>query len=667
MRRHTLPGIALALLVALAASARETPFERSEERADCTHYEAQKRPLFGDLHVHSRFSFDSWTSGQRNDPSDAYRFAKGEPIFLPGVDGEQTVKVQLRRPLDFAAVTDHAELLGEMQLCQEGEGLAWWLPRCFQTRSDIFIVQLTAAGYWASRGISAGTQGRSHVCAWFPEACAAGEAAFWREIQRAAEEHYDRSAACAFTSFVGYEYTDTSERKNMHRNVIFRNERVTERPTNTYDTGAGNFPELWRRLRAECTERGDGCDVISIPHNPNLAAGLMFRDPIDEAEARERLFFEPVVEMIQHKAASECRFDRLEGRGLDTEDELCSFEQNLTDNLGSLAIFEGEVREESARPVPLDRFARRNMIRNVLKDGLALGESRGLNPFKMGFIGSTDTHNAIPGAADERDYEGHLGRRDTAWRNVQDHFQDNPGGLAVVWAEENSRDAIFSGMKRRETYATSGTRPTLRFFGGWSYPNDLCARGDLVQQAVRGGVPMGSDLPPPAGTRPRFVVSALADPGSAGRPGTDLQRLQIVKGWVDANGEAHERVLDVAGSADNGAGVDPATCEPTGRGERSLCTVWEDESFDPSQPAFWYVRLLENPTCRWSTLHCMEAGVNPFASDCAARADAATAAAHDLGARGDVYGQCCQKEEDMPFLSPVIQERAWSSPIWYTP
>ena len=272
MRRHTLPGIALALLVALAASARETPFERSEERADCTHYEAQKRPLFGDLHVHSRFSFDSWTSGQRNDPSDAYRFAKGEPIFLPGVDGEQTVKVQLRRPLDFAAVTDHAELLGEMQLCQEGEGLAWWLPRCFQTRSDIFIVQLTAAGYWASRGISAGTQGRSHVCAWFPEACAAGEAAFWREIQRAAEEHYDRSAACTFTSFVGYEYTDTSERKNMHRNVIFRNERVTERPTNTYDTGAGNFPELWRRLRAECTERGDGCDVISIPHNPRPAS-----------------------------------------------------------------------------------------------------------------------------------------------------------------------------------------------------------------------------------------------------------------------------------------------------------------------------------------------------------------------------------------------------------
>nr|MDJ0849477.1 DUF3604 domain-containing protein [Myxococcota bacterium] len=455
--------------------------------------------------------------------------------------------------------------------------------------------------------------------------------------------------------------------KNMHRNVIFRNERVTERPTNTYDTGSGNFPELWRRLRAECTERGDGCDVISIPHNPNLAAGLMFRDPTSEQEARERLFFEPIVEMIQHKAASECRFDRLAGRGLDTEDELCSFEQNLTDNLGSLAIFEGEVREESAMPVPLERFARRNMIRNVLKDGLALGATQGTNPFKMGFIGSTDTHNAIPGAADERDYVGHLGRRDTAWRNVQDHFQDNPGGLAVVWAEENSRDAIFSGMKRRETYATSGTRPTVRFFGGFGYATDLCERNDLIERGYRDGVPMGGDLPQATGAPLRFLVSALKDPGSEGRPGTDLQRVQIVKGWVDASGKAHERVFDVAGRADNGAGVDPGTCEPTGRGERSLCTVWEDPGFDARQPAFWYVRVLENPTCRWSTLQCMDAGVNPFADDCASQAEAATAAVHERGGRGDVYGQCCLGAEDMPFLSPVIQERAWTSPIWYTP
>ncbi len=645
-------------------------FERTEEREGCANHSPLRQPFFGDLHVHSSFSFDSWTSGQRNDPAAAYRFARGEPLRLPDLDGEMTVRVQLRRPLDFAAVTDHAELLGEIDLCTawNGKSLAWWTPHCVLTRSNGFILQLLAASYWVGFvGNDIREEDRSYVCRFFPDSCKAAELDFWNQIQRAAEESYDRSAACEFTSFVAYEYTDKDGFSNLHRNVVFRNERVTKRPISSVTTGLGNFPELWRRLRIECLENGNGCDVLAIPHNPNLASGLMFRDPADEEEARERLFFEPVVELIQHKAASECRFDRLEGRGLDTADELCAFEQNRTDNLHSLAIFQGEVRGETGQPVPLDRFARRNMVRNVLEDGLVLGERTGINPFQLGFIGSTDTHNATPGATSEEGFEGHLGRRDTGYRKIQDHFQDNPGGLAVVWAEENSRDAIFEAIRRKETYATSGTRPILRFFGGWEYEDDLCESDRRDEAGYTLGVPMGGTLRsrPDEGV-PRFLVSAMKDMGSEDHPGVDLQRIQIVKGWVDSDGSSHERVFDVAGDPDNGASVDPLTCEPTGRGEATLCRVWTDPGFDPTEPAFWYVRILENPTCRWSTRACMAAGVNPFDPSCRASAVLANAAAREDGATGNVYDECCAADSE-PFITPVIQERAWSSPIWYQP
>jgi hypothetical protein len=659
----------LALLIATAPEARA--FERTEAREPCASHDPLRQPRFGDLHVHSSFSFDSWTSGQRNRPDAALAFARGESIQLPDATGEQTVRIQLRRPLDFASITDHAELLGEMNLCTAygPRSWAWWTPRCLMTRSDTFLIQLLSASYWVSFiGDDTREETRSYVCRWFPESCATAELEFWQELQKAAEAHYDRSPACEFTSFVGYEYTDTVDFANLHRNVIFRNDRVTDRPVSAVDTGSQNVPELWRQLREQCIDSGTGCDVLSIPHNSNLAGGLMFPDPESPEEASERLFFEPVVELIQHKAASECRFDRIAGRGVDTADELCTFEQNKTDNLNSLAIFQGEVQNDLAEPVSLDDFARRNMIRNVLKDGLALGQREGTNPFQMGFIGSTDTHNAIPGAADEDDYVGHLGRRDTEFRNVQDHFQDNPGGLAVVWSEENSRDSIFAGLRRKETYATSGTRPVVRFFGGWEYAEDLCAAGGRVATGYREGVPMGGRLRARGDARaPRFLVSALKDPGVEGHPGTDLQRIQIVKGWVEPDGSTHEAVYDVAGDADNGASVDPRSCAPTGAGEASLCRVWEDPDFDPARPAFWYVRVLENPTCRWSTRACMAAGVSPFAADCEAAVAIANEAARQRGARGHVYDECCVAQEDQPFLSPVIQERAWSSPIWYRP
>jgi hypothetical protein len=286
----------------------------------------------------------------------------------------------------------------------------------------------------------------------------------------------------------------------------------------------------------------------------------------------------------------------------------------------------------------------------------------------MGFIGSTDTHSATAGGAEEDNYVGHLGRRDAGYRNVQDHFFSNPGGHAVVWAEENSRDAIFSALRRKETYATSGTRPVVRFFGGASLPTDLCESRDMVERAYSNGTPMGGRLRSTAeGVAPRFLVSVVKDAGVAGHPGTDLQRVQIVKGWVDAGAETHERVYDVAGDAENGASVDPNSCSPTGAGSSSLCAMWEDPDFDSSEASFYYVRVLENPTCRWSTLQCQAAGVNPFADNCEAQAEEQTALAHERGAEGDVYGKCCLSEDEEPFYSPLIQERAWTSPIWYEP
>ncbi len=647
------------------------PFERTEARAPCDDYESLRQPFFGDLHVHTKYSFDSYVSSQRNDPWDAYRFAKGEAITLPDEYGEQQIVAKLQRPLDFTGVTDHAEFLGEMNVCTGDRWSGgWFMPLCMMTRSNIYYVQLLAAAWWKNLGVAdtSAQKKRSIVCSLPGEDCGQRLSEFWSNIQQAAKDHYDRSAACNFTTFVAYEYTDAPNYKNLHRNVIFRNERVTDIPISTYDTGTQNVPELWRRLMSECIEGDEGCDVLAIPHNPNLSGGLMFPDPSTLEEAAHRRFFEPLVELTQHKATSECRYDRLAGKGLYTEDELCDFEQNKTDNLSSLGVIFGEMQAAEGAPVPLEEYGRRNMVRNVLKDGLALEAKTGLNPFKLGFIGSTDTHSAVPGGAEEDNYVGHLGKRDAGYRNVQDHFEDNPGGLAVVWAEENSRDSLFEAMRRRETYATSGTRPVIRVFGGWELDQGLCEATDLVQQAYAQGVPMGGDLSAaPEGKRPHFLVSVLKDPGSPGHPGTDIDLIQMVKGWLDADGNTHEEVIDIAGNPHDAASVDPETCAPVGRGYSDLCTVWEDEDFDPDQRAFYYVRVLENPTCRWSTLQCQAAGVNPFDEQCEAQATAATEALRAGGAKGDVYGRCCLAAEDEPFYTPTIQERAWTSPIWYGP
>jgi len=641
-------------------------FERTEQREPCTDYNENRRALFGDLHVHTSYSFDSYLSSQRRDPWDAYRYAKGEAIILPDANGEQTVRARIGRPLDFVSVTDHAEFLGQINICTIDSGKAgYWWPHCVMTRAQNIWLQLLAANWWTDLGGQLENDpDKSFACTLSD--CDAAGAQSWSNIQQAAEDNYDRSSDCSFTSFVGYEYTEAFDQNNMHRNVIFRNSTVTESPVTVYDTGrAGSFPSLWQQLRENCTDQDNGCDVMTIPHNSNLSGGLMFRDPENSQELEDRLFFEPLVELVQHKGASECRYDRLRGMGLDTVDEQCDFEQIAADNLNMLGSVHGEIRTDRAKEVPLEKFARRNMVRNALKDGLALKRELGSNPFVMGFIGSTDTHSAAPGSAEEDNFVGHLGRRDAQYNNVQDHFFSNPGGHAVVWAQENSRDSIFSALRRRETYATSGTRPTLRFFAG-ALDEDLCQSPEMIGKAYRQGVPMGGEISAdPSGRAPRFLVSVQKDSGTLQSPGTDLQRVQIIKGWVDAAGDTHEKVFDIVGRADNGATVDPLTCGRIGSGLQQACTVWQDPDFDSAKDAFYYVRVLENPSCRWSTLQCQAAGVNPFSQDCAAQAEAATTVAQENGASGDVYGKCCLNAAEQAFYSPTIQERAWSSPIWY--
>lgn len=653
-------------ITSLQSNAEDRAFNVTESRAPCTHYDELRQPFFGDTHVHTRYSFDSYISQQRNDPWDAYRYAKGEQITLPDGNGNYVIKAQLSRPIDFTVLTDHAEYFGEMNVCTntDDKTLGYYWPMCLLMRSKLYLFQMIGAGEWVDLAVSGVPIEKSWMCSLPGVDCESRAAGMWDNVQRAAEENYDRSVDCAFTTFVGYEYTDAPEFNNMHRNVVFRNEMVVDKPITTYDTGHNQYPKLWQMLKQQCIEGDDQCDVMTIPHNPNLSGGLMFPDPVSPDQAQLRSELESLVELTQHKASSECRFDRLLGRGVDTTDEWCTFEQHKADNLAALGVIFG--MEVGAEPRPLDEFPRRNMVRNTLKDGLALYQEKGYNPFKLGMIGSTDTHSATPGGAEEDNYVGHLGKRDATFRNIQDHFFDNPGGLAVVWAEQNSRDAIFSAMRRREAYATSGTRPIVRFFGGWEYSDDICSSPERVSEAYHSGVPMGSDLQVAvAGEAPKFIVSAQKDPGAAGKTGTDLQQIQIIKGWVDAKGDTHEKVMRVAGDEENTSWVDQQTCAPTGQGHAQLCQLWTDDDFNADQPAFYYARVLENPSCRWTTHQCMAAGVNPFDENCAEQAVAAGDSVS--GTFGDVYGKCCLSEEEEPFYSPVIQERAWTSPIWYTP
>jgi hypothetical protein len=598
----------------------------------CASHDVNGQAWFGDLHVHTRYSLDASTQGTRTTPDQAYRFAKGEKIGIqPWADtGEAERSLQLSRPLDFAMVSDHAELIGEVNMCTTPEIAGYGSWQC------MFYRHFPRGAFYLFNYMATMQQSHMGMCGEDDLLCERAASQPWAEMQRAAEDHYDRSSNCQFTTFVGYEWTgmDAGSGGNLHRNVVFRSEIVPAMPVSFIDSPGAE--KLWNALDRECNKSGTDCDSLVIPHNSNLSAGYMFSGLGDNGEAmtaqyaKQRARFEPLAEIMQHKGSSECYFQP----GI-TRDELCAFEQMAKDNI---AGFNEEPKEDTG------------FLRKVLADGLVLGESLGANPFQFGIIASTDTHLGSPGAAREDTFLGHGGAgvpaRDSVPPGLPDKLEYNPGGLAVVWAPQNSREALFSAMRRREAYGTSGPRIVSRFFASWNYPEQLCEAPDFIDQAYAAGVPMGSELPPrAAGTdTPTFLVYARQDPGSAGMPGNALQRIQIIKGWVDEAGQQHERVVEVAGEPNNGASVNIGSCETSGSGFANLCGVWSDDDFDPGESAYYYSRVVENPSCRWSQRIC-----NTNAVNCG-----------DPDTIGEGLEGCCSSKH-----RPVIQERAWSSPVWY--
>jgi len=625
-------SVLLLTLVSFACLGSAHP-AHGEAESECDDRLETRNVYFGDLHVHSSLSMDAYVFGTRVTPSDAYRFARGQPIEIRAIlSNAERRAAQLRRPLDFAAVTDHAEYLGAAVLCVQAGSTAYSTEAC-QAYRESNTGQTTAESL--SRILVPALAGMrsAAVCGKDGELCRVASRGPWEEIRRSADRFDDR---CDFSTFVGYEYTENRQGSKLHRNVIFRSSAVTEIPISVNE--APTPIELWKQLRAQCLDAGSGCDALAIPHNPNLSNGLIFEVDYGEAEtaaeeaevAALRARVEPAVEMFQRKGDSECRNGMWQVAG--GEDELCGFEKYR-----NWPEPPEDCREGTGFGALMGKgcVSRLDFVRYALIEGLREASRIGVNPYKFGFIGSTDAHDGSMGDVDEEVHDGKQRQLP-----VIEFGRNNPGGLAAVWAEENSRAALFDALRRRETYATSGPRMTVRFFGGWGYPDDLCDDPQLVERAYAGGVPMGGDLParPTGDAAPRFVSSALRDVGTPGHPGGLLQRVQVVKGWVGADGQFHQAVYEVAGDPDNAASVDLGTCEPKGPGAESLCGVWRDPDFDPARSAVYYARVIENPSCRYTTRACR-----------------------------NLSGEDRPERCDDARVPDTIQERAWTSPIWYEP
>ena len=604
-----------------------------------------RRAYFGDLHVHTTYSFDAYAMGTLATPHDAYRFAKGEPI-----EHAAGFKLQLEQPLDFYAVTDHAMFLG---VASEAADTTTTFSQ------NAFAEPLHDLNAPDNLGLTSLPQRIGAFANFIPDLVGRiqdGEVdeeevlevsrGAWADIIRAADLHNDPGR---FTTFVGYEYTTWSGGLgNLHRNVVFRgSDRLPAIPFSRVHSA--NPEDLWAWMD---TLRAQGIESLAIPHNSNGSNGQMFKlvdwaeNPMDDDYAQRRIRNEPLVEITQIKGTSETH------PLLSNEDEWAGFE-----------LMESRVATDIPSAVG-GSYARDALLRGLSLEQQGIG-----NPYAFGFIGSSDTHTAAAEVVED-DFVSKLGLMSAtpelrgsvpfsplmsvvAGVVLGDRAVDIDGqrymggttptfgasGLAGVWAEENTRDAIYDAFRRKETFATSGPRIRLRFFGGYGFDSSMLDREDVVSAAYDSGVSMGGDLAAEAGRAPSFLVWGLADPNSG-----PLQRAQVVKGWIDGEGQTHERVYDVACSGgdavdsamhrcpDNGARVDLATCEISGDGDAQLRAVWTDPEFDSSQRAFYYARVLENPTCRWSTWDAVRAGVPP---------------------RSD--------------LAATIQERAWSSPIQYQP
>ncbi len=578
---------------------------------------SNRNAYFGDVHVHTKYSFDAYIFGTRNDPNDAYRFAKGESLTHAA-----GVEMKLKAPLDFLAVADHATYLGMFEQMDNPDSAVGKHPLAVALRSAETPEDRSAVFQEVL------PRERGYVDPDDLLDLSVVESA-WKQIIAAAERHNDPGT---FTTLIAYEFTAGGPRgENLHRNVIFPGSNVPSIPFSRLD--AKNNPEkLWDWMDEQ---RDQGIDSLAIPHNSNGSDGWMFQltdrdgNAIDQAYAEQRMRNEPLVEVTQVKGTS------------DTHPLL-----SPNDEWADFGIMERTIGSDfPSRP-------QGSYVRDAYLKGLDLEEQQGFNPFRFGLIGSSDTHNAA-GSFREEDYwsktgllditpeqRGSVPRADTGEYDDPTRQYWGASGLAAVWAESNTREDIFRALKRKETFATTGPRMRVRFFSGYDLDETALAGEDGITKAYAEGVPMGGDLMADGAQRaPRFLVWATRDPTTV-----PLARLQVIKGWT-RDGETNERVYDVACPGDstpddfhrcpdNGASVDLETCAASegSAGASELEALWQDPDFDPGQRAFYYVRVLENPTCRWSTWDAIRAGKPPKVG-----------------------------------LPATIQERAWSSPIWYVP
>ena len=601
---------------------------------------AGRNAYFGDLHVHTNYSFDAFAFGTVASPYDAYRFAKGEAIEHPaGFD------VQLRAPLDFYAVTDHAMFLGAVKAAADtttefsrlGHVQALHNLNAPENQNfDSIPDRVTAFSTFLPDTLAMVGDGSLD-----PDLVNQIAKDAWSDTIRAAETFNDPGN---FTTFVAYEFTSsTDDRGNLHRNVIFQGaDRLPAMPFSRFHSQ--NPEGLWDWMDGL---RQNGIEALAIPHNSNGSNGQMFKlvdwasDPVDDAWARKRIRNEPLVEVTQVKGTSETH------PLLSDADEWADFE-----------IMPYRVA------TTLESEPKGSYAREALLDGLTLAEAGITNAYQFGLVGATDTHvgassleeenffskvglldadgerrGSVPMAPAEAEVIRAAGRvnvQEIAGREYATGAYEtwSASGLTGVWAEENTREALYAALRRKEVFATSGPRIKIRLFAGYDY-----AESDSLAERYAKGVPMGAELHGADGRAPILVASALRDPSSAA-----LQRLQIIKGWV-ADGVTNEQVYDVACSdggqvdpethrcPDNGARVDLSDCSITENvGASNLEVIWQDPDHNPEHRAFYYARALENPTCRWSTWDAVKAGVEP-----------------------------------RPDLKKTLQERAWSSPIWVMP
>lgn len=585
------------------------------------------RPLFGDTHLHTSFSMDAGAFGCRLTPSDAYRFAKGQEVVAAN-----GMKARLSRPLDFLVVADHSDGFGFFSLVLSGDPIILANERGRRWYNMIQEGRGGEASVEIIRGFSTG----DFPMEIFPKPGNAAYQRAWEQTIKAAEDANDPGR---FTAFIGWEWSSNTLGNNLHRNVIYRDgadKAIRMEPYTTIEPlGSDNPVDLWKWM--EQYESTTGGKLLAIAHNGNLSNGRMFPvveafgEKIDRSYAETRLKWERLYEVTQIKGDGETH------PYLSPNDEFADFE---TWDKGNLDL--SSLKEDSMLEYEYARAA--------LKNGLAMGRRLGVNPYKFGMVGSTDSHTALATAEEENFFGKHSGSEPGEERlahpfivshdktAVITGWETSASGYAAVWASENTRESIFDAMMRRETYATTGPRMVVRFFGGWEFqPEDANTRMPAKVGYTK-GVPMGGELnAAPEGKAPSFLVAAMKDP-----IGANLDRIQVVKGWLDANGEPQEKVFNVVWSGDRKADaqgnlpligstvdVENATWANT-IGTPELITVWTDPEFDPALDAFYYLRVLEIPTPRWT--------------------------AYDQKYFGNVA------PENVPM---EIVERAYTSPIWY--